>query len=331
MNAVDKIIENMPKDLDKNTQIRYIYLELAKLFKKDIAFFYGTDAEKRKIYDKETNINFKEKSSIICKSSAQIYEYAFSKIGVKSSLIKKTTKSPFQHVDLIVTGKDDKRYYLSPMEDLFRIQLGMRTKRFGSRTDKFKELDEVGELSTFSDKEIEEMDNKLGYTYKGIYTDTVFEMIRNEALCSKVLRPFILEKYPQIQDKAIPRDLYTEFKLEFFLNFFNYKNKLNGYIEYKDFVDYMINTITNKVERKKIKRTTIYKTEKDGSKDLQVLINLSTDKGHIHYILPNDKRSYIKTNDIADYMLKHDLQFIKDSKRDLEVGTEETENDEIDL
>ena len=26
------------------------------------------------------------------------------------------------------------------MEDLFRIQMGMRTKRFGSKTDKFKDL-----------------------------------------------------------------------------------------------------------------------------------------------------------------------------------------------
>lgn len=38
MNAIDKIIKNMPKNLGVNTQIRYIYLELAKIFKKDIAF-----------------------------------------------------------------------------------------------------------------------------------------------------------------------------------------------------------------------------------------------------------------------------------------------------
>ena len=60
MNAIDKIIENMPKNLEVNTQIRYIYLELGKIFKKDIAFFYGTDEEKQKIYDMEADMNFSE-------------------------------------------------------------------------------------------------------------------------------------------------------------------------------------------------------------------------------------------------------------------------------
>ena len=32
--AIDEILANMPKDLNQNTQIRYVYLELAKKFKK---------------------------------------------------------------------------------------------------------------------------------------------------------------------------------------------------------------------------------------------------------------------------------------------------------
>lgn len=331
MNAIDKIIENMPKNLEINTQIRYIYLELGKIFKKDIAFFYGTDEEKQKIYDMEADINFSEKLSIICKSSAKVYQYAFSKLGIDSELIKKPTNSPFQHIDLIVKGENNKKYYLSPMEDLFRIQMGMRTKRFGNKTDKFKDLDGIGELSYFSEEEIKEMDSVLGYTFKGMYTDDVIDMIRDEALSSKILYPLVIEKYPKYKERAIPKDLYATFKIEFLLKFMNYRNKLNGYIEYKDYIDYMLNAITNRRERKKIKRTTIYKTKEDGSKDLKALINVSTEKGHIYYILTNDKRGYVKTDDIADYMLKNDLQFIRDSKRDLETGNNEPEDEEPDL
>ena len=331
MNAIDKIIKNMPKNLGINTQIRYIYLELAKIFKKDIAFFYGTDEEKQKIYDSEVDINFSKKSSIICKSSAKMYQYAFAKLGISSELIEKPTNSPFQHVDLIVNGENDKKYYLSPMEDLFRIQMGMKTKRFGNKTDKFKDLAEVGELSYFSEEEIKEMDRVLGYTFKGMYTDDVIEMIRNEALSSKILHPLVVEKYPKYKDKAIPKDLYTTFKIEFLLKFMNYRDKLNGYIEYKDYIDYMLNAITNRRERKKIKRTTIYKNKEDGTKDLKALINVSTEKGHIYYVLTNDKKGYVKTDDIADYMLRNDLQFIRDSKRDLETGNNEQEDEEPNL
>ena len=213
--AIDEILANMPKDLNKNTQIRYVYLELAKKFRKDIAFFYGTDEEKSVIYPKDPKVDFsnQETLEIICRSSALIYKYVFSKIGVDVQLVEKPTKFPFQHVDLIITGEDDKKYYLSPMEDLFRIQLGMRTKRFGSKTDKFNDMENVGELSSFSEEEVKEMDNKLGYTYKGTYMDDV---VTNES-----------------------------------------------------------------------------------------------------------KKGYVKTADIADYMLKHDYQFIKDSKRVLETGNEE--------
>ena len=158
----------------------------------------------------------------------------------------------------------------------------MRTKRFGSKTDKFKELEEVRELSTFSKEEIKEMDDRLGYTFKGMYTDDIIDMIRNEALSSKILHPLIIEKYPKYKNKNLPKDLYTIFKIEFLLNYMNYKNKLNGYIEYKDYIDYMLDAITNKKEKKKIKRTTIYKSKKDGSKDLQALINVATEKGHIY-------------------------------------------------
>lgn len=331
MKIIDKILADMPDSLDLNTKIRYIYLELGKCFKKDIAFFYGTDEEKEKIYKEEPNVDFEKKLPIICKSSAKIYKYVFEKLGISSELIEKPTNSPFQHVDLIVTGENNKRYYLSPMEDLFRIQIGMRTKRFGSKTEKFKDLAEVGELNFFSEEEIKEMDEKLGYTYKGLYTDDVIEMLRNEALSSKILKPLIVEQYPEYCNKPIPKDLYIIFKIEFLLKFMNYRRNLNGYIEYKDYIDYMLNAITNKRERKKIKRTTIYKMKEDGSKDLKALINVATEKGHIYYILNTGKKSYTKTDDIADFMLKNDFQFIRDSKRQLETGIEKPETDEPSL
>ncbi len=73
-----------------------------------------------------------------------------------------------------------------------------------------------------------------------MYTDDVIDMIRDEALSSKILYPLVIEKYPKYKERAIPKDLYATFKIEFLLKFMNYRNKLNGYIEYKDYIYYIL-------------------------------------------------------------------------------------------
>ena len=45
---VEEILAKAPKDASKQLLMRYLYLELGKIYKRDTRFFYGTDEEKAK-------------------------------------------------------------------------------------------------------------------------------------------------------------------------------------------------------------------------------------------------------------------------------------------
>lgn len=56
---VEEILKNAPKDVSKDVLMRYLYLELGKIYRRDTRFFYGTDEEKEKIYNQEFDLNGK--------------------------------------------------------------------------------------------------------------------------------------------------------------------------------------------------------------------------------------------------------------------------------
>lgn len=222
---IDDIIANAPKGLSKNYMMRYLYLELGKLYRRDTKFFYGTDKDKIKIYNQEVDINDEKTVDIICKSIGEIYQEAFKRVGIKSRCISKAesttgSKSPFPHVDMIVEGEEGKLYYMNPMDDLYRIQMGAKTRRFGTKTEKYEGLD------YFEEDEIHKMDDALGYTQYGMYMDEVFEMLRKSFLDRSKMKQHILNEKPDlikqgITNRELTRDVLLEYKLDFIFKFVN--------------------------------------------------------------------------------------------------------------
>lgn len=131
---IDDIIANAPTGISKELMMRHLYLELGKIYKRDVKFFYGTDEQKMEIYNRQIDLKDEESLSIICKSIGKSYVEAFRRVGITARCFQKETKSPFPHVDVIATPDDEHYYYMNPMDDLYRIQCGMQTKRYGSKT-----------------------------------------------------------------------------------------------------------------------------------------------------------------------------------------------------
>ena len=229
---LNKIIEiiNSKTDWDKNTKIRFAYVELGRLIHNDIFFFYTIqnnllNGKEELQYDIDTidkiingNNNFDYK--VICKSSAEMLKYIFDHTGIECE-VKKTTRIetykdndreiPINHYFIVVTGNDDKKYFMTLNPDLYNIQIGKKTSHFGNninyiQTEKY--IDENGETKTrtyhayegeeihntfMTPEEIQSLDEKIGYksiNYNGrlVYTDDLFDILeKNYRYDSKTL------------------------------------------------------------------------------------------------------------------------------------------------
>lgn len=311
---IDEIIERAPKGLSKNYMIRYLYLELGKIYRRDVNFFYGTNREKMKIYNQKVGFQDEEKVDIICKSIGEIYEAAFKRAGIKSRCISKVnsnsgSKSQFPHIDMIVEGENGKQYYMNPMDDLYRIQMGAKTKRFGTKTEKYDDLD------YFEEDEIKQMDDKLGYTYHGMYIDEVFEMIRNEFLNRNKMKAHLLNARPELTNKDLTKEFLLEYKLDFIFKFVNSSKDMRGYIELVKYYKEIFGQLLNKTERKNIKKYNICNKDKSS---MQVVIEVKLGEKVVYYVASNTSNDYKKMTptELINYVKNGDWRFLKDHRDD---------------
>ena len=137
---------------DKNTKIRYAYLELGKLVHKDAFFFYTIQnnlltQEKNKLQysidkiDEIMNTDDLFDYKVICKTSADMLGYIFRKCGLEYEIRRTIAKDIYlsedksveiHHYFIAVKGNDDNIYALTLNPDLPNIQLGKKTLHFGN-------------------------------------------------------------------------------------------------------------------------------------------------------------------------------------------------------
>ena len=69
---VEDILKNAPSNISKDMLMRYIYLELGKMYRRDVNFFYGTDEEKAEIYNRKIKLDT-SKVIEVCLNKGHIY------------------------------------------------------------------------------------------------------------------------------------------------------------------------------------------------------------------------------------------------------------------
>lgn len=190
---------NANPNWNKNTKIRYAYIELGKIVHKNVDFFYTLY---NKLGDKslktpELNeiLNNKLGESVICRTSAEMLKYIFDNTGISSEIVSTVKKDEHQdeygtalitHYFLSVKGDNSRNYFLTLTADLANIQAGMRTEHFATN---IPYLDQNGTQiyegpeinnSTMTDEEIQKLDQQIGYSndkYEQLYTDELFKII----------------------------------------------------------------------------------------------------------------------------------------------------------
>ena len=184
-------IKNNPS-WDKNTIMRYAYLELGKLLHKDSKFFYTIqgnlqgDCKKSFRYtvdeiDTIMNSADRDTYNVICYTTASLLKKVFDSVGIDSTLeinperqnyIEDGKTVEIKHYFLVAEGNDGKKYALTLNPDLPLIQTGRQTTHFGNIPDGSN----IEGLTPFDEKELREIDKKLGYLrYRngddGVYPD----------------------------------------------------------------------------------------------------------------------------------------------------------------
>ena len=137
---------------NKNTKIRYAYLELGKLVHKDAFFFYTIQnnlltQEKNKLQysidevDEIMNTDDLFDYKVICKTSADMLGYIFRKCNIEYEIRRTIDKDIYlsddksveiHHYFIAVKGNNDNIYALTLNPDLPNIQLGKKTLHFGN-------------------------------------------------------------------------------------------------------------------------------------------------------------------------------------------------------
>ena len=187
LEELNKIIDiiNSKTDWDKNTKIRFAYVELGRLVHNDIFFFYTIqnnllNGKEELQYDIDTIDNLMHGKNnfdykVICKSCAEMLKYIFDHTGIESE-VKKTTRIEsykendreisINHYFIVVTGNNNNKYFMTLSPDLYNIQIGKRTSHFGTNINyiqKEKVTDENGDtyIRTYHAYEGEEIKNKF--------------------------------------------------------------------------------------------------------------------------------------------------------------------------
>lgn len=305
---IKDIEKRQPNTESKNLLLRYAYIEILNGVYKDVDYFYEKNAERRQeIYDKDINTD-EDFSEVICKTLISLISRFCDDNDIEYEIIKSViAKGDKQHYSIVVVGDQGKRYFLDPMIDIFLIQLGMRTIKFGTSTEKKG-------VTTFSQEEIKQMDDELGYTYKGIYMDEIIEMMKKELGNKEELdRLMKVEGYDQTCKKMD----YISFKLKYILEYFNQIPKFNGFIEKKMFYDLILRRLFRKEEREYLDRNTICRKDLDGKIcELKTYIRHKRDNEFDYYILDNsDGKPYFYTKSIEEYMKNGNWEIINDGNR----------------
>ena len=168
-NAIEKMLDEMPKDFSEMQKARYLYINLGKLLAYDERYTVGNGSAQRKIFRmaKENVITFNKikegkKFKGICIDLNRLYANVLRNAGIQSFI--NYGYGPVPH-DSVTAQLEGHYYCLDMQRDLIHIQLNQMTDFFGFQDDGEDMCDRL--LST---EEVIKLDESIGfknYSYEG--------------------------------------------------------------------------------------------------------------------------------------------------------------------
>ena len=317
--SIKTILKEMPKDLTDIEKVRYIYLKLGEKFAYLREYLYLPERIAVDVYEDPLNVemiesgNYQNKIKTTCVQMANVFVEAINKIPKEmcnETILAKTVgyrKEEERHVaELVNIG--DKSYFFDFYRDIYKIQKGLKTNHFAPSNETLDEIKSKYETIasdlegincvTISEKEIEDMDRKLNYSFKGIYMDDVFSRLREEMQKEENWKEYIPE-YENIKDEETRKDIIAKWKIDYMFKYLKNnpleENKME-ILELGKFYKKMYHSVLTEEEqnRFKLESHSIYTKRENIRKEESVLYEIKSPKETIYYIYNNEEKGVEK-------------------------------------
>ena len=274
-NLTENILRRMPANLTQIEQARYIYLQLGKLFTFDEKYWLGNSKTRRTIYRAAKKVHSPKdlkSNKVICVSISNTYISLLEKMGIEAEAVHAEDDL---HVYTIFKI-DGVEYEADLQRDMKFIQVHRKTRSFGREPD-------YSTRKLISDEQMQEMDDKFGYTYEGDeYLAILIDRLRDK-----------LELLPNMEQKI----KYALKKIESFE-----ADTDMGFVEKMLYYEMILPDVLSSKESKKVQIMDMY-VAKDGERKYTCCISANKEKNeYVRYMysektgtfLPIDEQELIK-------------------------------------
>ncbi len=274
-NLTENILRRMPANLTQMEQARYIYLQLGKLFTFDEKYWLGNSKTRRMIYKSAKKIQTPKdlkNNKVICVSLTNMYNSLLQRMGIEAEAVHAEDDL---HVYTIFKI-DGVEYEADLQRDMKFIQAHRKTRSFGREPD-------YSTRKLISDEQMQEMDDKFGYTYEGDeYLAILIDRLRDK-----------LELLPNMEQKI----KYALKKIERFE-----ADTDMGFVEKMLYYEMILPDVLSSKESKKVQIMDMY-VEEDGERKYTCCISANKEKNeYVRYMysektgtfLPIDEQELIK-------------------------------------
>lgn len=274
-NLTENILRRMPANLTQMEQARYIYLQLGKLFTFDEKYWLGNSKTRRMIYKSAKKIKTPKdlkNNKVICVSLTNMYNSLLQRMGIEAEAVHAEDDL---HVYTIFKV-DGVEYEADLQRDMKFIQAHRKTRSFGREPD-------YSTRKLISDEQMQEMDDKFGYTYEGDeYLAILIDRLRDK-----------LELLPNMEQKIE----YALKKIESFE-----ADTDMGFVEKMLYYEMILPDVLSSKESKKVQIMDMY-VEEDGERKYTCCISANKEKNeYVRYMysektgtfLPIDEQELIK-------------------------------------
>lgn len=312
--------------MPKEKKAYYIYRRMGQVYSyKEAFFFYSNEnMTKQEHYDRIDiyREGVTEEGEAICVDMNRSCVDFMREEGINASLYFMNTRNPLSHADGCFEV-DGKYYFFDLTADVMKIQTGMRTRNFGISQERIaerlfdenpkknreyhlnrmNEQNEGEKFSEISQEMIEEWDNEFGFTYKGLYTNDVLDIMKEESFDRKFMEELFETKH---SDELVQR------KFEFVMKYVgiigtNRKRKV-GNIEAMEYYRKLSDYILTKEEIRDYIEMCKGFIEKDGRRQGKNIAVIKKENENIYYLYNPEKQIYERIEKEA--LIKQGIQYI---------------------